>query len=443
MLLGAMMLAPGVALAAPNDPFYPVQWGLARIGAARAWDVTKGSGIVVAVVDTGVDADHPDLKGRVIPGYDFVDDDDNAADGNGHGTMVAGIIAATTGNGKGIASVAPQAKVLPVRVLGDDGTGSSQDVARGIRYAVDRGAHVINLSLAQDGPPGGGGLLGAGDLLRDPSVGQAIEDAARAGRVVVIAAGNDRQGGNNETAYDATVPGSVVVGASTPEDKRAAYSNYGQGLDLLAPGGGSRTDPSLSGCTQDNSIVSTWWDPADGKSKYGGGCGTSMSVAFVSGVAAMLRAQGKTNRQVVDRIRATADDLGATGVDAQTGAGRLNATRSLGAPKKKAASGGGTTTTSPSSRPRAGSSVRVNSEPLLRVPDPAPGATGSSASPTPSEPPTRSVPSARDRVPEAPVVAFPGVAHPQGKGWPVTFASLFISLLVLVHAARFVRAPRA
>lgn len=445
LLLGALMLAPGVALAAPDDPFYPVQWGLSQIEAARAWGVSEGAGVVIAVVDTGVDATHPDLKGRVNVGYDFVDDDTDASDRNGHGTMIAGIIAATTRNGIGIASVAPRARILPVRVLDADGTGSSQDVARGIRWAVDQGAHVINLSLAQDGPAGGG-LLG-GDLLRDPSVGDAIEDAARAGRVVVVAAGNERGGGKAETAYDATVPGSLVVGATTPEDRRAAYSNYGRGLDLVAPGGGSRSDPSLSGCTQDNSIVSTWWDPKDKRSKYGGGCGTSMSVAFVSGVAAMLRAQGKSGPAAADRILATADDIGSPGADSQTGAGRLNAARALGAPKKKRSSSTPSSPT-PAATPRARSGTVTAAGELEKATGKLTPERGAPAEPTVETMPSGSstpppIPSLRpdrsEQVLGAPL-GSPGDDAPRRKGWPVTVASMLVSLLVLAHASRFVRA---
>jgi subtilisin family serine protease len=123
----------------------------------------------------------------------------------------------------------------------------------------------------------------------------------------------------------------MVVGASAKDNRPAAYSNHGSGLDLLAPGGGSSADPSANGCTQDQSIVSTWWNPATKRSSYGGGCGSSMSVAFVSGVAALLRARGYDNAAAVRRIEQTADDIGPKGRDDMTGYGILNDARALGA----------------------------------------------------------------------------------------------------------------
>lgn len=326
------ILSPADAASVPNDPYYVVQWGLKKVEAVRAWQVTRGAGSVIAVVDTGVDPGHPDLQGRLLRGRDFADDDNDPRDDNGHGTLVAGIIAATTGNEIGVASLAPEAKILPVRVLGSDGSGTSQDVAAGIRWASSYGADVINLSLAEEGEHGGPGFQLPAGLLNDPSVNQAIVDAAVEGAVVVVAAGNSSTGGTSQTAYDATQPGVVVVGASASDDKRAAYSNYGDGLDLLAPGGGSSTDPSDAGCTRDNSIVSLWWNHATHRSDYGGGCGTSMAVAFASGLAALLHTRGLNNQQIASRMIATAKDLGPAGPDAQTGAGRIDAAAALGAP---------------------------------------------------------------------------------------------------------------
>jgi serine protease len=318
-------IEPSIALGAVDDPYFQLQWGLVRIGGPTAWNVSRGTGQIVAVVDTGVDLTHPDLQGQLVAGYDFVDNDPQPLDQNGHGTLIAGIIAAVTGNGVGIASVAPRAKIIPIRVLGPDGSGSSTAVSEGIAWAVQHGATVVNLSLAQEGG------ADSGPLLRSPAVDSAIKAAAAAGVVVVVAAGNTSSGGSNQTAYDATVPGVIVVGASARNDRPAAYSNHGSGLDLLAPGGGSSTDPSANGCTQDQSIVSTWWNPATKRSSYGGGCGSSMSVAFVSGVAALLRARGYDNAAAVRRIEQTADDIGAKGRDDLTGYGILNGARALGA----------------------------------------------------------------------------------------------------------------
>lgn len=316
---------PVRAVVAPADEYYPYQWGMTQINAVRAWEATQGNSAVVAVIDTGVAPDHPDLP-RVLDGFDLIDDDGDASDENGHGTLIAGIISAAT-NRIGVAGVAPNARILPIRVLGADGTGDASDVARGIDVAIDEGAHVINLSLAE--VEGTGGLIGG--LMRAPEVDNAIRRAASAGITVIVASGNDHEdGGSSPTAYDATVKGVLVVGATTRASKRAAYSNYGKGLDLLAPGGGEATDPSDAGCDEKSGIVSTWWDPAHSSSVYGAACGTSMSVAFVSGVAALLHSTGLENVEITDRIVSTAKDLGAPGRDDQTGVGVIDAAAALG-----------------------------------------------------------------------------------------------------------------
>ncbi|GAC1423016.1 MAG: hypothetical protein NVSMB57_15940 [Actinomycetota bacterium] len=311
----------------PNDPGFVQQWGLRKMHVVEAWALSRGSGVVVAVVDTGVDALHPDLKGHVLKGYDFVDNDGDASDGKGHGTHVAGTIAAVSDNGIGVAGVAPDARILPVRVLGSNGEGDPGDVARGIRWSASHGAKVINLSPAQDDVDG---TISAGDsLLHDTRVDRAINDVARLGVVVVVAAGNSDSGGKPRTSYHASTPGVIVVGATTKKDKRAAYSNYGDGLDVVAPGGGNDVDPKA--CTSSDWIVSTWWNPSLKKADYGGGCGTSMAVAHVSGVAALLVARGLSNAAVVRRIIATAVPLSASPRDLQTGHGRVDALRALGA----------------------------------------------------------------------------------------------------------------
>ncbi len=313
---------------APNDPGWSLQWHMRTIHADTAWTKSKGSGVVVAVVDTGVDLGHPDLKGRISGGVDLVNEGTSAQDEQGHGTFMAGLIAAATGNSVGGASVAPLAKIMPVRVLKADGTGDPGTVADGIDWAVSHGADVINLSLAQE--PIGGSSGPVGNLFGDPAMDRAIEDAARAGALVVAAAGNDfTSGGSSGTSYDATVDGVLVVGASTKSDRRAAYSNYGSGLDVLAPGGGSSSDPSNDGCQSGSPVVSTWWE--DGTSKYGQGCGTSMGVAHVSGIGALLMARGYSNVSAARRIMQTAKDLYGAGKDSASGWGRVNAAAAVGA----------------------------------------------------------------------------------------------------------------
>lgn len=333
-VLVCLVLMTGTAhAAAPNDPGWSQQWHLRTIHADRAWTKSKGSGVVVAVVDTGVDGNHPDLAGRLVTGRNFVDapsgGDANWQDKQGHGTFMAGLIAASTGNADGVASVAPLARIMPVRVLGANGTGKPSDVAAGIDWAISHGARVINLSLAQE--PIGGGDTNGGNLFADQSIDDAIKNAARSAVVVVAAGNNFTSGGAPATSYDATSAGVIVVGASTRSDRRAAYSNYGAGLDVLAPGGGSASSPSTGSCDPNSPVVSTWWNPQSGSSAYGAGCGTSMAVAHVSGIAALLRARGYSNASAVNRIENTAVDLYSPGRDDQSGYGRVDAAAAVGA----------------------------------------------------------------------------------------------------------------
>src|SRR3981081_3634236 len=168
LLAVAGLLAVAPAARAAPDPLRPQQWGLGLVAAGPRHQVATGAGAVVAVIDTGVQADHPDLAGRLLPGYDFVDNDGTPQDGNGHGTHVTGIVAADAGNGIGIEGVAPSAMVLPVRVLGNDGSGSTAAVAQGIDYALAHHADGINLSLGSDDP-----LVGGNPQEFDQAIGRA------------------------------------------------------------------------------------------------------------------------------------------------------------------------------------------------------------------------------------------------------------------------------
>jgi subtilisin family serine protease len=326
-VLVCLVLTTGTAsAAAPNDPGWSQQWSLQKIHADRAWTKSKGAGVIVAVVDTGIDRSHPDLQGRIVGGIDLIDGG-TPDDEQGHGTFMSGLISATTGNVEGVASVAPLAKIMPVRVLDEKGIGKPAVVAQGIDWAVSHGADVINLSLAQEAIGGSG--ESSGNLFADNSMDQAIRNAAASGAVVVAAAGNDlKNGGHPTTAYDATTSGVMVVGASTRTDRLAAYSNYGSGLDVLAPGGGSS---SSAGSCDSLGTVSTWWNPQTQSSAYGSGCGTSMAVAHVSGIAALLVARGYSNSSAVRRIETTAVDLYAPGKDNQSGYGRVDAAAAVGA----------------------------------------------------------------------------------------------------------------
>jgi subtilisin family serine protease len=279
----------------PNDPNFGAQWGVSKIGAPAAWNATRGgSALPVAVLDTGVDNRHPDLSGQLLPGYDLVNGDADPADDHGHGTRMSGIIAARWKNATGIAGVAPETAILPVKVMDANGSGSYSRIAEGIVYAVDHGARVVNLSLA-------GGA--ATDVMQS-----AVDYARARGVVVVAAAGNT---GTGDPQYPAACTGAVAVAASDENDRRASFSNYGSHLSVAAPGANILTT-SLGG-------------------GYSYSTGTSPAAAFGSALFALLLARDAT--LTVDAARARieqyATDLGTMGWDPYFGVGRIDAQRTV------------------------------------------------------------------------------------------------------------------
>ncbi|MEA3019788.1 MAG: serine protease [Actinomycetota bacterium] len=300
----AVAVVPPAAGAVSADPLRSQQWALDRINEASVRG--RGDGVIVAVVDTGIDLQHVDLRGRILPGTDIYSNDGDPQDENGHGTHVAGIIAADAGNGVGVAGVAPGAKLLPVRVLGPDGSGSSDDVIAGIRWAVAHGARVINLSIGDETQA----VLGS-------TFSDALREAWKAGVVCVVAAGNQYVLGSGFADEPA-----LVVSATTRDNTKPSYSS-GVGSakwGIAAPGG------EQGAISADGEILSTYWY-AGKHDQYGYDIGTSMAAPHVSGAIAVLLGLGLTPQQAVDRVLSTAKDLGAPGRDSTFGAGLLDIAR--------------------------------------------------------------------------------------------------------------------
>jgi subtilisin family serine protease len=290
---------------APNDPDLNIEmmsYGLRDVQALDAWDIVTGSQeIVIAVVDSGINAAHPEFTGRLVPGYDFVDDDELPEDTQGHGTYIAGVIAAALDNGQGVAGVCPNCSIMPVKVLDEINRGSWSQLAEGILFAVDNGAQVINLSLV---------------TIRSETVAAAIEHAVQSGVVVVAAVGNEA---SDTDFYPAAYEGVIGVGATNYEGLLWEKSNFGKNVDLTAPG---------------EVIYSTYHDLNNAYFGYTYMSGTSMAAPFVSGVAGLLLSvEPSLNvEEVTEALILGADDLGAEGRDDLYGYGRVNALGALMSP---------------------------------------------------------------------------------------------------------------
>lgn len=287
--------AIGMGLWTPNDPSFGSQWHLANISAPAGWDITTGSStVIVAVLDTGIQMDHPDLKGRILPGWDYVNNDSDPSDDHGHGTAVAGTAAAIGNNGVGVTGVAVNAKILPYKVLNSSNYGYYSAWASAIMAAADQGARVINMSM--------GGTTSSSTLQN------AVNYAWNKGSIVVVAAGNS---GSSSPTYPAACTNALAVSATTSSNTRTGWSNYGSYVRISAPGENILTTHKGGG--------------------YAGWSGTSFSAPIVSGAAALIVALRPelSNTQIVNALLQGADDLGTAGRDDFYGYGRVNAYKAL------------------------------------------------------------------------------------------------------------------
>lgn len=287
----------------PNDPRWNDQYGPQHVQAPQAWDVTTGSSsVILAIVDSGIDPAHLEFASRILPGYDFIEYDDVPQDRCGHGTHVAGIAAATGNNSEGIAGIAWNVKILPIRVLDETCSGSLVSVAEGIVAAVERGARVINLSL---------GTNYGSHLLQE-----ATFYAYTHGAALIAAAGNQ---GISPIAYPARYDWVLAVGATDSTDSRAAFSNYGSELDLMAPG------VSILSTLPTYPDFTFHYSPWGKSTHYDTLSGTSMAAPHVAGAAALLASLPAFNTpdKIYQALTATALDMGAPGKDDYTGYGLL------------------------------------------------------------------------------------------------------------------------
>lgn len=342
----------------PNDPYYASNgawqqtyddlWGVKKIKANLAWDKTQGEQIVVGVVDTGLDFSHEDIAsnywrnpdeiaGNGVDddgngfiddnlGWDFHNKDRNPVDDHGHGTHVSGTIAAIGNNAKGIIGVAPRAKIMVVKAFNNQGSAFTLDLSKALIYATENGADVINNSWGCSAP-----------CPNNPLIEDAVRRAASLGSVVVFAAGNKADNANAYSPQNMVTPKPIVVGASSELDKKVSFSNVGESLDVMAPGGGELNSTLIQANRNILSLKASVCDaamcPADlvVGGKYLRQAGTSMATPHVSGVAALILSKNPTftTEEVLNIVRATADDIGAPGFDIYTGFGRINANKAL------------------------------------------------------------------------------------------------------------------
>ncbi len=308
-----------IQVSAPNDPLYGYQWNFEQIGAATAWGGATGAGVIVAVIDTGIAPTTEFIGANILPGFDIVDGDNDPVDGNGHGTHVAGTIAQATNNGVGVAGVAHNAAILPIRILDDGGYGTTSGLAAGIDIARLNGAGVINLSV--------------GTSVNSGLVATAIQAAIAAGIPVVASMGNAGHT-SNSLNYPAAIPGVIAVGAVRYDETRSFYSSYGAHNWIAAPGGDMTVDQTGDGSP--DGVLQATLGSRCGSLEPIAFCfmqGTSMAAPHVTAVIALMLevSPGLTVDEVRTVLAKTARDAGAPGWDEEYGHGLLDAVAAISA----------------------------------------------------------------------------------------------------------------
>lgn len=297
--------APTPPASFPNDPMFSRQWAHKITDSQGGWAVTKGDKkVIIGIVDSGVDINHPDLKGKIVDTFNGADNNKDVEDVVGHGTHVAGIAAAMTNNGTGVAGVAPDCGILAVKVSsGKSSFPSTAGIANGIIWAADHGADVINLSL--------------GSSRQSRAITDAVKHAISKDVVVIAATGND---GRRTKSYPAATDGVIAVGSTTSRDGLSSFSNYGKHVSVAAPGSNILSTFPLN----DNLIK---------QKEYGSISGTSMATPFVTGLAALILSQHPNldSQAVRQALESSADDKGDPGWDEKFGHGRVNVANALSA----------------------------------------------------------------------------------------------------------------
>lgn len=291
----------------PNDPMFSSQWHHKTMESEKGWELSKGSkDVTIAILDTGIDGEHPDLKGKLAKGYDAYGNGKEYVDKQGHGTHCAGIASAKTHNGVGVAGVAPDATLMSVKVLQDSGSGTYAAVADGIMWAA-KNPDVDIMSMSLGGPSS------------SKAIEDAVNEALKNGKVVVAAMGND---GSNRPSYPASIKGVFAVGATNQSDAKANFSQWGQNIQIAAPG------------VDIYATFPTYSSGMPGKN-YGAISGTSMATPAVAGLAGLLKGANPSlkGEQITKIIASTADDLGNPGFDDKFGAGRINVAKAVAAAK--------------------------------------------------------------------------------------------------------------